>query len=566
MQNVLSFTAERERLAYQRGQASFDLLATMGRGPEVAELILRHKGVVLDSVLEDDLLTRSLERSELKDTSTTLQATRRQLALLQGDQPKGLSEANVKGRELAKAGLEQKLDELQQAAARHVSGFGRTRRALGVTAGELQTALPAASVMVELVRYNHYLGNGKFESRYGAALIGGSTVCFKGGQLGQPVWVALGSTASIGQSMAAYRTAMRAGRKGDEAILRELYLQLVDPIQPKLPDGTRSLIIVPDAELNFLNFGTLLGGDGRFLAEEYSIKYLTSGRDLLSREEAGTTARTLVAFANPNYLMKSAGSVSIPTRRAGTTVPGPSRDEVKHLDFQPLPGTDLEARNLDSRAPTWRFLARTFSGSTATEQEIRQLQSPGVLHLATHGFVLPDTGGKTTNQYRTLLEPPGASTVNNPMLRSGLALAGAQTTLEAWKRGEVPPTDNDGILTAQEVGALNLRNTWLVVLSACDTGLGEARNGEGVLGLRRGFVQAGAQNLLLTLWPISDKWSVEIMQAFYEQAMVTGDAPQAMADVQAEWLARLRKEKGALLAARIAGPFVLTSRGKPLTK
>ena len=152
------------------------------------------------------------------------------------------------------------------------------------------------------------------------------------------------------------------------------------------------------------------------------------------------------------------------------------------------------------------------------------------------------------------------------MLRSGLALAGAQTTLEAWKRGEVPPTDNDGILTAQEVSALNLRNTWLVVLSACDTGLGEARNGEGVLGLRRGFVQAGAQNLLLTLWPISDKWSVEIMQAFYEQAMVTGDAPQAMADVQAEWLARLRREKGALLAARIAGPFVLTSRGKPLTK
>ena len=87
-----------------------------------------------------------------------------------------------------------------------------------------------------------------------------------------------------------------------------------------------------------------------------------------------------------------------------------------------------------------------------------------------------------------------------------------------------------------------------------------------MLGLRRGFVQAGAQNLLMTLWPISDKWSVEIMKAFYEKAMATGDAPQAMAEVQAEWLAKLRKEKGALIAARIAGPFVLTSRGKPTGK
>jgi CHAT domain-containing protein len=113
---------------------------------------------------------------------------------------------------------------------------------------------------------------------------------------------------------------------------------------------------------------------------------------------------------------------------------------------------------------------------------------------------------------------------------------------------------------------LNLQGTWLVVLSACDTGLGEARNGEGVLGLRRGFVQAGAQNLLMTLWPISDKWSVEIMKSFYDKAMVSGNAPLAMAEVQAEWLAKLRKEKGALLAARIAGPFVLTSRGKLISK
>lgn len=152
------------------------------------------------------------------------------------------------------------------------------------------------------------------------------------------------------------------------------------------------------------------------------------------------------------------------------------------------------------------------------------------------------------------------------MLRSCIALAGAQSTLDAWEQGNAPHPTNDGILSARELSRLDLRGTWLVVLSACDTGLGEARNGEGVLGLRRGFVQAGAQNLLMTLWPISDKWSVEIMKSFYDKAMASGDAPQAMAEVQAEWLAKLRKEKGALLAARIAGPFVLTSRGKVISK
>src|SRR5207302_10895091 len=113
----------------------------------------------------------------------------------------------------------------------------------------------------------------------------------------------------------------------------------------------------------------------------------------------------------------------------------------------------------------------------------------------------------------------------NPMLRSGVALAGAQKTLRAWARGETPPADNDGIVTAEEVGGLKLDATWLVVLSACDTGSGEARAGEGVMGLRRGFVQAGAQNLLMTLWPISDQTTVDIMLAFYEAALKSSNAP-----------------------------------------
>ena len=151
----------------------------------------------------------------------------------------------------------------------------------------------------------------------------------------------------------------------------------------------------------------------------------------------------------------------------------------------------------------------------------------------------------------------------NPMHRSGLALAGAQTTIEAWKQGEVPPVENDGILTAEDVSTLDLQGTWLVTLSACDTGSGEARAGEGVMGLRRGFIQAGAQNLLMTLWPISDEITVQLMSDFYEAAHRSGNAPAALAEVQREWLVKLRAEKGLGEAVNLAGPFIMSSQGKP---
>ena len=149
------------------------------------------------------------------------------------------------------------------------------------------------------------------------------------------------------------------------------------------------------------------------------------------------------------------------------------------------------------------------------------------------------------------------------MHRSGLALAGAQTTIEAWKREEVPPVENDGILTAEDVSTLDLEGTWLVTLSACDTGAGEARAGEGVMGLRRGFIQAGAQNLLMTLWPMSDEVTVQIMSDFYEAAHNSGNAPEALAKVQRDWLVKLRKEQGLASAVNLAGPFIMSSQGKP---
>src|SRR5205807_7079008 len=179
--------------------------------------------------------------------------------------------------------------------------------------------------------------------------------------------------------------------------------------------------------------------------------------------------------------------------------------------------------------------AKMFLGPAATKAQLQQVDSPRILHLATHGFFLPEIDFGAQNRASDVSEIPKGKLVN-PMHRSGLALAGAQTTLQAWGRGEFPPIENNGILTAEEVGGLSLGGTWLVVLSACDTGLGEARAGEGVLGLRRGFIQAGAQNLLMTLWPISDQITVNIMLDFYVSALKNGNVAETLANIQRRWL------------------------------
>jgi len=149
------------------------------------------------------------------------------------------------------------------------------------------------------------------------------------------------------------------------------------------------------------------------------------------------------------------------------------------------------------------------------------------------------------------------------MDRSGLALAGAHTTLKSMAEGRaVPAAANDGLLTAREVARLPLADTWIATLSACDTGRGEAQDGEGVLGLRRGFLAAGVENLLLSLWKISDEETVGFMRDFYTHALDSSDPATAFALTQREWLARIRKERGIAAAVSTAGAFVLNTSAR----
>ena len=226
------------------------------------------------------------------------------------------------------------------------------------------------------------------------------------------------------------------------------------------------------------------------------------------------------------------------------------------ISFSPLPGTVAEASYLKENARKWNLDINSFTGSRATELSVHKLQSPYILHFATHGFFLQNmTNG--ANQ-----------TSSSPMSQSGLLLAGSKSNVQNWRNGNNYPSGLDGILTASEAANLNLDGTWLVALSACNTGRGDIVDGEGVMGLRRAFTQAGAQNLLMTLWPVSDKYTTDFIKAFYDRAMADGDAPQALADVQRKFLVKYREKfkdskSATRLAVQVAGPFILSFQGNP---
>lgn len=556
LSNILSFTSEEQRLAFHNSINPYSVPGTLGNAAELAEIVLRQKGLVLDSLLEDRLVAEASGDPKQRLVIEQLRAAKQRLTQLRLEAPKDSSEQGQKQLAIEREHLSTQVERLEAGLARQVAGLGKARSALSVTVAQVQAVLPKQATLVEFVRYHHYLGKNNWELRYGGIVIP---------RRGQPRWVTLGVAAEIEKNVLRYQKSVR-GHTNEatlRSVLKALYAQVWAPIEQALPEASPTVIVSPDAELNFVSLATLLSVDDQFVAEKYSVRYVASGRDLLRKSKpAASTKNSLRVFANPAFAANGPPLPPSDVRMTAALRAMEMRD-LQRISLPDLPGTEKESAELEAQAIKSGWLVQTTVGAHATEAELRKSDSPRILHLATHGFFLPETklGSPPNAASQSLAETPQGQLVN-PMHRSGLALTGAQSTLQAWGRGEVPTTDDDGILTAEEVGGLKLDGTWLVVLSACETGGGEAKAGEGVMGLRRGFVQAGGQNLLMTLWPISDETTVQIMLDFYSAAFTDGNAPFALTETQRNWLVKLRKERGLLKAVRLAGPFIMSSQGR----
>ena len=553
LQSVLGMD-EKARLAWQAKEMKIDVEACILPDDQIADLILRWKGVVLDSLLEDYTLVGG-EGSHEKVRKEV-----RELKSLKGKLGKYAfaDEGNkMDSRELER--ISNRIAELQRSFAQRVASFGSVRRSAEFSINSLQPVLTGGRVLIDFIRFEDPKLPRDERSCYGALVLGEDCV---------PSFVRISDAKGIDRAVEGARAAIAANNElAFEENTKVLSEKLWSPIASRIPANSTKLAIAPEGVLNFLSFATLLDPDGKFIAEKFDIAYVGSGRDLV-RSGASQRVKTLAVFADPVF---DESSTKAQTRELAMR--SAEADIFGTINLPPLPGTKEESEVLQVAAKASDWDVQAYLGRDATETRIRSVAKPGILHLATHGFYLnsftPTQAGERGMQVvagQTDDEDKAAKNGVDPMRASGVALTGAQATLKSWSRKEAPDPETDGVLTAEEVAGLDLKGTWLVTLSACETGVGEARSGEGVFGLRRAFMMAGAENLLMTLWPVSDETTAKIMADFYKEVLATGDAPGSLAKVQREWLVKLRAERGMLAAVREAGPFAMVMMTNPNSK
>lgn len=296
----------------------------------------------------------------------------------------------------------------------------------------------------------------------------------------------------------------------------DLYNKVIAPLQIDLTKDTK-LLLSPDGALNLIPFAALLDGNGNYLLQCCEITYLNSGSDLVQLDNYSPFWDWPLVIANPDY-----GRAIEPDALDLKTPLQPELDWSRKV-FVPLPGTSAEAKAVQSVLK----LPDTFvlTGAAATETRLRKVDSPKILHLATHGFFFPNKS--FTEQLVNTGEPNQESIAltlaKSPLMRSGLALTGANIRRE----GE----SDDGILTAAELSTLNLRRTQLVVLSACDTGLGTIQ-ADGVYGLRRALALAGAETQVVSLWIVDDVAVQPLMESYYTRLNQGEGRSEALRSVQ----------------------------------
>ncbi|HVG60145.1 MAG TPA: CHAT domain-containing tetratricopeptide repeat protein [Hyalangium sp.] len=301
-----------------------------------------------------------------------------------------------------------------------------------------------------------------------------------------------------------------------EEVAQELYTRAFQPLVPHLGKVKR-LLVAPEGQLNLIPFAALHDGKG-FLIDTWDFTYLTSGKDLLARPQGGPPARSMVVIADPDF-------AASPVAAAGEAQASPApmelipdlksafsslRAELADENWPPLPGTRREAEAIQRLFPRTQLLL----GEAATKQALLGLPTPGILHIATHGFFRDDAG--TTTKARAvkfccaLAKTPRLPSSADPLLRSGLVLVGARAENDS-------DTPENSWVTALELAGLNLWGTQLVVLSACDTGRGDIQPGQGVYGLRRAFLSAGAETVVTSLWQVKDDTTSELMEGYYQR-------------------------------------------------
>lgn len=538
---LFRFASERQRLVYLQSFDPFSLLAETGQVDALADAILRFKGSVLDSILEERRLAVQAESPELREIARELRVAKR-LAFEAAWSKSGES------KELA-----QKVEAIEARLGSTAAKAGGSRGALRVGADGIAACLGKNDHLCEFVKYRRLNQEGGTIASYGVMVFSGES---------EPSWVPLCDAEPAEQRILQLSEAMAQQRGlSDERLselLSDLYEQLMLPLEGSLPRGAR-VILSPDGDLSCLSFSVLLDGEQQFAASRWKLSYVSTGRDLLASSTSLEGKPKVGVFADPDFALDPAGydnersleEVMVPFRLGGFELP-------------PLPGTREESERIAESAGRFGWKLESFTGEEAREETLHSFSgnAPDILHFATHGLFLERQPAVEFASRNLGAGQSHSARFDNPLLRALLTLSGAQTSIEKLAEGQQrSDTGGDGLVTAEEISQLDLSETWLAVLSACDTASGETLEGEGVLGLRRGFFLAGVDHLLMTFWPIADEQTVDFIDTFYSRLAELGHPGLALAEVQAKSLESIRQESGLSAAVLFAGPFAVSGSG-----
>ncbi len=479
---------------------------------------LSRKGLLLRIASEASILAKQSSDSVIQKKMQEFSALKAQLSnlVLSGKEDKKIIQD-----------LEEKSNNQEMQLSQKVSGFKRSKTE--VTPEQVLEKLSDEQSVIDFLVYKEVdLKTEKDKTDQIIALIADKQNGIK--------LIKLGEFAPIAAAIKTYQSSIvptKENANNREKTITQtaqtLYEKLWQPLTPYL-QNKKTVYLIPDGDLHLLPFKALQDPDGKYLAEKWQLITLSSARDIVLPPLEGKASAAAI-FAAPDYGDDTA------IIKAGNTA---GATELKNIHFDSLPNALNEGQQIDKlfikKQP--EPAAKLFLKAQATEQAINALTAPKILHLSTHGFFLEDSKPVETQNLASLRsvslsnESLPVGKIENPLTRSGLAFANANFGVKGIKQND----GTDGILTALEVLNLDLAGTDLVTLSACDTGKGDVKIGEGVYSLNRAFQEAGAKAVLSTLWSVADESTGIFMQRFYEHFLNGEPAQQAIQATQNEFM------------------------------
>ena len=427
----------------------------------------------------------------------------------------GEAELNKKGIDIKK--LEARANDLERKLSAKAEGFSGAYNPSLPTWRDVQKRLKPGEAAIEMIRL-HTLA----DSVYYSILV------VKPDTKDHPEFFTIRDGKKLEtRYVAYYKNAIRF-KRSDRHSYRKFWVPLKEGLK-----GVKKVYISPDGVYNQINLNTLVDPKTKkFVIDEIEVAMVTNTRDILEFGTRKKSSKRAVLLGHPKYYINPKSEI-----REGVKDNDMDAQEdswLKHAFFSDLPGTAIEVEGIKKvlKEQAWNIVIHL--GNKALEDSLKNINNPDILHIATHGFFIPSLSdqqdnsrgveikaGKKKKQEHNQIE-------NDPMLRSGLILAGVTDYFNATEK----PNTDDGVLTAYEAMNLHLDQTDLVVLSACETGLGKVQSGEGVYGLQRALKIAGARTVLMSLWKVSDEATQKLMNVFYTEWLKSGNKREAFQKAQ----------------------------------